>query len=871
MRIRPLLSIGFLLFCSQLFAQFNNPYRLDYDGKNYFVTNKGNGTVTKIDSAFNTSTVITGLYSPNDIFFGGFISGQAILIIDSNQIKIFDPSTYGNLINIDLPTMEAHDGVYNPNNTNEFFVSDRAGNMIIKGTVGSPPLYPITFDTLISGISKPAGMMFDHRDRLLVVTDTVDAGIHWIDINTGYDSVVYSGSVDNMNDLKQGPQLNYYFTNWDDNYLYRLDSSFQNPYRLVGYNNPSGMYVNHTYDYLALCCFNCNKVEYEIFHTFAPLTDLKICPSDSFLADFSPIYNGIGTYNSDNQFILEVSDSNGSFSAPIFVRSVMTDTVPNFMLALLPKREYADSGHVYRFRSTSPPVVSFLTAKLLVHPSPDAYIYDTDTLSICTGSSVLLGQSSKAGHTYDWTPGTYINDSTTTPVTFSSAPVGQYPLTLIEEEPIHGCSYQNELLVIVGPNLSIPQLKDSVAICIGDSINVGVSGLPYFFSWSGSDSLDNSSLGNPSFFDVEDQWLHVVFSDFNLTCSGSDSVYARVHPSPNFGSISDPTDSVCLGAILEPTIPLIGANTYSWSSSGQVIDGSSLDPSFQFDVAGIAWVAAHIISSTTGCIGFDTAHILVRDLPYLPQLETFSQTLCQGTTHELRADLDSNLHYLWTSDHALISNPGSHKPSFLVNADVSTDTVRVLYTDSFGCENEQAFENIIFYVPSVLILDTHFHNGTHYIALKDQRIINQLNANPSPLEISWVLNDAPASSGADTIGWFPRDDFTHGDTLWAVLRYKSGPALLCEFSSEKHEKSNLGSISQLDQKQIRVYPNPGKTGSIIKVESNAPVQELTLLSSSGQVIEKIRGAELELKVASGMYLLRIKSDERHYYRQLIVQ
>ena len=191
-------------------AQYSNPYRMTFDGSNYFVTNKGNGTVSKLNSTFAHSTVITGLTSPNDIFFGSVAGNSALAVIDTNILKLYSPTAYTGLLNIPITgAVEAHDGVFNPSNTNEFFISDRAGNKIIKGSIGSAPFYPITFSTLASNISKPAGMIFNSQGKLLVVTDTVNAEVWEINTTTGAKSLKLSTSKDNFNDIAQDGQGNY--------------------------------------------------------------------------------------------------------------------------------------------------------------------------------------------------------------------------------------------------------------------------------------------------------------------------------------------------------------------------------------------------------------------------------------------------------------------------------------------------------------------------------------------------------------------------------------------------------------------------------------------------------------------------------------
>lgn len=868
MRYLTLLFLAFFGFSS--YGQYNNPYRITYDGTNYFVTNKGDGKVIMINSAFSTSTIISNLYSPNDIFSGSVGPYTAIVVIDSNQLKLFDKTTYSSIINIDITgVVEAHDGVFNPSNSNEFFVSDRAGNKIIKGTIGSPPFYPITYSTLVTGINRPAGMIFDSKGRLLVVTDTTDAEIHMINPSTGADSVLRTTNLDYLNDINEDNEGNYYVTCWGDEYLYRLDSNLNNEYKLIAFNNPSGIYVNKQYDYLALCCYNCNKVEFKNFHLYSPLDDVTMCTNDSFLASFNPVYQGIGTYNSNNQWVLEASDSNGNFSAPLVLATITTDTVPDYFRARLPNGTYASTGHKYRYRSTSPATLSYFTKDFILTQIPSAYIADNDTISICTGSSIVLGATAKADHTYKWSPSSYVNSTATSQTVFDTSSLGGYDVFLLEQDTVTGCSNLNTAHILVGPNLSIPQLADSVELCRGDSIQIGISGLPYFFSWSGSDSLDNSALDQPRFFDIESRMLKVIFSDFTLTCSGSDSIYAKVNYPKPLGYANVVADSACDGEVLSLNLSLDTNNSYNWSSKGG--NWSNTDeyaPEFTFTDPAYYSIIIDITDKVKGCTNQDSLIVLIHANPEIFDVNNYTEHLCRGSEHELMFSVDTNLSYLWSAMHANIQGEQSYKPRFTVPLNVDTDTINAIAMDKgTSCVSEEQMILDVRYVPFNLNLKSE---GTN-IKLNDQTLIKLLNSG-AELNIRWYVNGELKSAAADSIGWFPRDSFTHGDSLQAYLQWYNGIDSLCDFWSDKYEKTNLGAI--LDGEYIiqALYPNPQAAGDIVlNLKLNTYIDQVLVYTVSGQLLTNNHsGNQIRFSAVSGVYYVKLKIGEQWLTQKIIV-
>jgi hypothetical protein len=528
------LALALFVFCSfSVSAQYGNPYRIAFDGTNYYITNKGNGTISKLDASFNHSTIVTGLYSPNDIFFGAVGSNSAIIVIDSNEVKLLNPTTLASLLDVPITgAVEAHDGVPNPTNSNLVYISDRAGNKIIKATIGSAPFYPITFTTLTSNVVRPAGMIFNNSGKLIVVSDTTDGKIYEVNVSTGAVTTKVTTSLDYLNDIAQDNEGNYYVSNWGDDKVYRFDGNFANPYATATYNNPSGLFSNLTNDYLGIACHDCNKVEFKFYHLFSPLADVSVCEGDSFYADFTPTYSGIGTYNAGNKFLVEMSDSTGSFSNGVVLDSAVTQDVPSSIIAQVPHGDYASSGYKYRIRSTSPEVISYFDKNLTINSAPEAFIVQNDSQVVCKGNQLTLGKAADLNIEYTWSPSGVLSDTTVSNPVFSGSTVGNFDIVLTSRDTVLGCSNSDMKTLVVSPELSLAGLQDSVSVCNGDTIEVGLASLPYQFMWDATTNLSDITAGNPRFWGTDSKTLRVNYSDSSNTCSGSDSVYVTVHPKP---------------------------------------------------------------------------------------------------------------------------------------------------------------------------------------------------------------------------------------------------------------------------------------------------------------------------------------------------
>lgn len=601
-------------------AQYSKPYEITYraDKKSYLICNRGDGSVIEIDSTFRTRKVVTGLSDPRDLRYAKFGANEGLVVLDENKLKLYDAS-YASVIEINIGVAtEAESMDFDASNQGYFYITDVKGGKVIEGKVGPPPFYLPTFKVLVdTGLSRPSGIFIDSKNRMLVVSDDTGAVIHEVNKSTGAHKVVMQTGLDSLKRIVEDKEGNFFVTNWGDSYQYRIDPSMKNKVRLSGFNKPCGMYLNAAQDWLLSCCMNCNKLEIQKLHWFEPVGDQAACSGDSLKVNVSPQYRGVGTFYSNNRFVIELSGEGGDFTKSMDLGYAEEDKNPSEIFIHLPKMNY-DTGLRYRIRSTNPKHFS-REGKFKAWNTPIARIYGTDSVDLCENSSLQLGGAASSNATYRWEPGKMLSDSIISNPVFEASQSGKFKIYLSTIDTITACGDRDSLHLNVNENIQLGSLKRLIRACRGDSVEIGLTASPYDFKWDPQQGLSADSVSGPVWDAQTDTTYSISLTDPRSGCSGLDSVRVIVDELPDLQGIMDSflsceKDSVELKTGIDSTYEV------TWTPGIFLNDPTSQEPTYY--AQGVRTDLLEITAENQAtCTNKATVTIRVLPLPDLPDIK----------------------------------------------------------------------------------------------------------------------------------------------------------------------------------------------------------------------------------------------------------
>jgi gliding motility-associated-like protein len=209
------------------------------------------------------------------------------------------------------------------------------------------------------------------------------------------------------------------------------------------------------------------------------------CAGDSMKIPFTKL----GKYDVGNEFIAELSDSEGNFDGGQRELGRITDTTGGTINCVLPLFDVETSKN-YRIRilSTTPIAQSYYrrdTLRLLIY-SKDSANAGPDTL-ICKGQKIKL--RTKGGSLWHWSPTTGVvnlSDTATNSIEVKPTATTEYRI-IISDSSGCGVTDTDYVKVIVRDPLSI-SLPDTFKVCLGrtadvEAIGLGGDSAGYRYAW----------------------------------------------------------------------------------------------------------------------------------------------------------------------------------------------------------------------------------------------------------------------------------------------------------------------------------------------------------------------------------------------------
>ncbi len=244
------------------------------------------------------------------------------------------------------------------------------------------------------------------------------------------------------------------------------------------------------------------------------------------------------------------------------------------------------------------------TLRLSVQPTPEVFISNSRSMCIYDTMHLTANVSPQwySGYSYAWTPGTLLDDSTTSTVVFS----GKTSSTMyVKVTTPGGCTGIDSVRITVFPGNFASLAPDNVSLCPHQSVAVApvaTAGTTYrwFPSFYLSDSLGNAPIISP----LASQVYTIIATDVH-GCKDTLNFTATVFPA----AVIDIPDTV----VLRPgdtyqVQSLTNCSSFAWFPPAGVSDATVSNP-----ILAPANSTEYYVTATTnqGCVAQDSINVVV--------------------------------------------------------------------------------------------------------------------------------------------------------------------------------------------------------------------------------------------------------------------
>ncbi|MBF9142557.1 T9SS type A sorting domain-containing protein [Hymenobacter properus] len=378
-------------------------------------------------------------------------------------------------------------------------------------------------------------------------------------------------------------------------------------------------------------------------------------------------------FNSGNVFTAELSDANGSFTAPVTLGS-LSGTSNGIVQGVIPAGTVAGTGYRIRVTGSAPATVGADNGTDLTVNNLGALTASANT-PLCVGDNLLLSASLVPGASYSWTGPNGFTSLLRNPsiANVSTSRSGTYTVTAAA----NGCSVSAQVVVAVSPLpvVSITPANNAV-ICSGSSVQLTASG-GATYSWSPSTGLSSSTIANP-IASPTTSTIYTVTATSAAGCSNTAQVTVTVRATPTV-SVNPTAPSICAGSSV--TLAATGAQNYQWSPTTGLSNPSAANP-----IASPTQTTTYTVTGTSnGCTSTSQVTVTVENPPAANAGP--AQVLCSGQATTLGTAAVPGLTYSWSPSTGLSSTSAAQPtltPTNTTNA-ARTTTYTLTVVSASGC------------------------------------------------------------------------------------------------------------------------------------------------------------------------------------------
>lgn len=280
---------------------------------------------------------------------------------------------------------------------------------------------------------------------------------------------------------------------------------------------------------------------------------------------------------------------------------------------------------------------------------------------ICLNDSVVIGglPTGPIGSTYEWMPGTDINDITIANPTVSPKVTTNYIVIVTDT---NGCSSSDTVRIAV-KELPIVEAGDSAYLCPGFSVQLAASGANTY-DWDFSTTLSSLTIARPLAFPLVSTLYYVTGTDTN-GCSNRDSVFVDVSSTVPTNAGNDKL--ICLGDEIQ-----IGTSNQSPAGTSflwQPAIGLD-DPTLEMPIASPNTTTNYYLYTLNDtCSGIDSMTVVVNPVPYA-DFDIDFMVNCDGLRSEVTNLSVNAFDFFWNvngSDDTI----NAFEPQLQLNYDVT--------------------------------------------------------------------------------------------------------------------------------------------------------------------------------------------------------
>jgi hypothetical protein len=244
--------------------------------------------------------------------------------------------------------------------------------------------------------------------------------------------------------------------------------------------------------------------------------------------------------------------------------------------------------------------------------------------AICTGNTTSLGSTTNetgAGISYQWSPATYLDNSTSIAPTFTAVETGTFTYTVTKTDAALSCISTATVTVTVN-SFTLPIIV-SPTICQNSCKEIGVIAVPgAHYQWSPATGLSDPSIADPILCVGTSNTSYSLLATGATGCTATLSVPVIVsHILPP--AVTVPPVTVCSGATnvsFNPAVAPAGTYNYTWRPDDASLSNINIAaPQIYLTGTGSKQYTLTVTDPVSGCTNTATTTLVINTCSVLAE------------------------------------------------------------------------------------------------------------------------------------------------------------------------------------------------------------------------------------------------------------